>query len=256
MDKETLYLVFPAILISFFIFIAVIFSLIFDISFLAIFLLSTVFTLCCLCGIYFYRKNKCILSDEEKIIENDITSGIRSVSLVLKEKGSVFYWKYLSEYQGYESAGKENISNHITQWNLEIIRHIEMEQFQNLCQQYLNLCGVKAEQVDSEEQGGVDLKIYKPSYSKEKPVAIALCRVTSNSEISVNILMELIGTMATAHVKTSFIFTNGHFSNEALQFAAKNKVIRLIDGENLLNKIEKLSEENKQYLLSRVTGNK
>jgi len=256
MDKETLYLGIPTIALGCSIFLGVVVSSLFGVSLLMAFFVSVVFTLLIICCTYFYRKKNSLLSAEEKEIEDIISASVRKGYHSIEEKISAIYWRfnYKPDYSNHSSNNTTH--DYLAEWNIEIIRNIELKKFIDLCESFLILSGIKVKRTKSGVDRGVDLKIYKPSYSLTKPVAIGQCKVQYNSKIEVKYLMELIGIMADFEVNTSFFFTNSEFSQDAIEFAATNDVIRLFDGEKLLEKIKKLPEQKRQFLFDKIIGDK
>lgn len=141
------------------------------------------------------------------------------------------------------------------EWNIDIIRNIEQKKFVELCRYYFMFSGLKAEQIESEVEDSADLKIYKPSLSETRPVAIAQCVADKNVPVEVMPLMELLGEMADYKVNTSFFLTNNQFSQTAIEFVASNSVIKIIDGEKILEKIIKLPEQKRRQLHIKIIGN-
>lgn len=250
MNKEELYLIVPPIILGFFIFICVIVSLIFNISFVGIILISIVITTSLIGGIYYYRKNNNILSSTEKNMESIVLDHYQQVYDYFEDQILSLHRRITYDPEKMAAGSNYLSGDLLVEWSAESIKELDLKRFKILCGGFLKFHGLNA--VAATEADGIDFKIIKPTYSQTKPVAIVQSMIGDNGDIGMDKLQQLIEVMAAFGVKTAFLFTNGQFAADALAFAAKNKGIRLFDGKTISDKIQKLTEQQKQALLNEI----
>lgn len=262
MDREEIYLLFPAVILGFFVFLCVILSLMFGISFMTAFPISAVLTGSILVGLYLYRKKNGLSGVIESDLENMFRKSKDMVHDYFEDKYSSIYWKYHEKPVQTDDAGEEENEIGVNflaggdkpfDWNVEVIKNVEREKFKDLCEHFLRLSGVVVQAADSAKIGGADLGVYKPAYSQTQPIAIVLCSVSDEAAIGIGELKKLVKAMSASRVKAAFFFTNNQFDQDVIEFVQKNSVIRLFDGDKLIEKIVKMSDEKKQFLLEKIS---
>jgi len=109
MDKEDLYLFFPAVALGLFIFISVILSLIITIPLIVLLTLSATITLFMIGGAYFYRKKNNLLSVEEQNLEDTIKKSFNAVYQYFEEKISLLALKFNYQPRNYDDNSNDFI---------------------------------------------------------------------------------------------------------------------------------------------------
>lgn len=79
--------------------------------------------------------------------------------------------------------------------------------------------------------GGIDLLL-----SKDGEHHIVQCKQWRNSKVGVAVVREMFGVLKASSAKTVYIVSSGHFTKEAIAFAAVQP-ITLINGDELLSSI-------------------
>jgi len=137
-------------------------------------------------------------------------------------------------------------------WSLELIKSLEWRYFEELCSEYYKEKGYETKLTRFGADGGVDINLYKESYSLNKPYGIVQCKAWNTNKIGVKPIRELYGVMAAEQTPLGIFITSGAFTIEAKDFS-KNKNLKLISGIELLNLIKVMPEKSKQKLLDKIT---
>jgi restriction system protein len=172
----------------------------------------------------------------------------------ISEKNLSRNYKYTNNYvTDSTSTNVENelkVKNKI--WSLELIKSLEWRYFEELCSEYYKEKGYETKLTRFGADGGVDINLYKESYSLNKPYGIVQCKAWNTNKIGVKPIRELYGIMAAEQTPLGIFITSGVFTIEAKDFS-NNKNLKLISGIELLNLIKVMPEKSKQKLLDKIT---
>jgi len=134
------------------------------------------------------------------------------------------------------------------QWTEELLKRLEWRRFQELCAAYFEALGFRADLANAGAGGGISL--YVEGY--ERASVFVQCRPWSAHRIGIKPVRELRGAMTSANVGEGVLVTSGKFTQEARDFAGKEK-ISLVDGAELLGNITSLVPEKALGLLELAT---
>lgn len=137
------------------------------------------------------------------------------------------------------------------EWSLELIQSIEWKQFEDLCQRFYEVKGIRSECTPLGPDGGIDVRLYQDDSGRA--TAIVQCKAWGDSYVGVKPIRELLGVMVHEKVGKAFFMTSGKYSDEAKAFAAPNR-ITLIDGKMFLAMLLRLPEATRQQLLAFSTA--
>ena len=163
-----------------------------------------------------------------------------------------------SAEKDFYKAGKEtsqlNQSNlgKPEEWSKELINALEWKRFEELCSEYFNAKGYKAKVTRQGADGGIDIHLFKESYSLTKAFGIVQCKAWNSYKVGVKPVRELYGVMSAEHAPLGVFVTSGSYTKEAEEFS-KGKHLKLISGDSLLELIQALSKEKQQTLLRKIT---
>lgn len=139
-------------------------------------------------------------------------------------------------------------------WSVELLKRLDWRRFGDICTAYFEAAGFEARTMRFAADGGIDMHLHARSDNsgpEKTPIAVH-CKSWNVYTIGLNKVRELRGAMGDA-VEEGVFVTSGTFTEEAKLFARKNR-IRLIDGAELLHKIDaELGAERSTALLARVT---
>ena len=147
-------------------------------------------------------------------------------------------------------VGSPPVKTKPTEWNLDLLRELEWKRFEDVCQQFYALKGIKSETTPLGPDGGIDIRLFQDDAGK--PTSIVQCKAWGERNIGIKPVRELLGVMAHEKVEKAFFMASGNFTDEAKTFAQSNR-ITLINGEMLLTMIQRLSELDRQALLAFAT---
>ena len=85
-----------------------------------------------------------------------------------------------------------------------------------------------------------------------QPVAVIQCKAWSN-KVGVKPVRELLGVMTAKQVQRGIFVTTSDYTGEAKEFASGVAGLELIDGYNLLERIQVLSPDKRASLLETAT---
>jgi len=151
---------------------------------------------------------------------------------------------------GQEAAN--NKTDKTNKWSIDLINSLEWKRFEELCLNYFREKGYKAEVTRQGADGGVDINLFKDSYSMSKPFGIVQCKAWKTYKVGVKPVRELFGVMAAEGAPLGVFITSGDYTKEAREFSA-DKHIKLMNGTELLRQITELPESGRIGLLDRVT---
>lgn len=137
-----------------------------------------------------------------------------------------------------------------TEWSIELLRDLEWKRFEDVCQKFYALKGIKSETTPLGPDGGIDIRLYQDG--ADKPTSIVQCKAWGERNVGIKPVRELLGVMAHEKIEKAFFMASGNFTDEAKAFAQSNR-ITLINGEMLLAMIRRLTEGERRTLLAFAT---
>lgn len=135
------------------------------------------------------------------------------------------------------------------EWTIELVRDLEWKRFEDVCQKFYALKGIRSETTSLGADGGVDIRLYQDDSGK--PTSIVQCKAWGRY-VGVKPIRELLGVMAHEKIEKAFFMASSQFTDEAKAFAKTNR-ITLIDGAMLVAMIKRLSDAQRQALLAFAT---
>lgn len=138
-----------------------------------------------------------------------------------------------------------------SRWSLDLIRAIEWKRFELLCAGYFEELQFRAETARGGPDGGIDVRLFTDA--SRHPAIIVQCKAWRTVPVGVATVREMLGVMTAAGVKEAVIATSGTFTADARSFAM-GREITLIDGEDLLGKLQDLAPERQRSLLEFSTN--
>lgn len=136
-----------------------------------------------------------------------------------------------------------------TEWSISLLRDLEWKRFEDVCQQFYTLKGIKSETTQLGADGGIDIRLYQDGSGK--PTSIVQCKAWGRY-VGVKPIRELLGVMAHEKIEKAFFMASSRFTDEAKAFAKTNR-ITLIDGEMLVAMVKRLPDTQQQALLAFAT---
>ncbi|MGI9274159.1 MAG: restriction endonuclease [Endozoicomonas sp.] len=130
---------------------------------------------------------------------------------------------------------------------LKHLREMDWKRFEILCRDYFVAKGHQARLTDIGADGGIDVIVYQPSEKGNQQKTYVQCKAWSQQKVGVKAVRELYGVMAADGVRSGVFMTTSDFTGDARVFARENN-LQLISGEELLQRISKLSREKQQQL--------
>jgi len=138
-------------------------------------------------------------------------------------------------------------------WSLELINKLEWKRFEELCANYFSAKGYRAEVSRQGADGGIDIFLYKDSYSETAVFGIVQCKAWNTYKVGVKPVRELFGVMAAEKAPLGVFITSGVYTQEALNFS-EDKPLKLLTGKSVLKLIESLPEDEQKSLLKHITS--
>jgi restriction system protein len=135
-------------------------------------------------------------------------------------------------------------------WTPELLKQLEWRRFVEVCAAYFEALGFRADLAHAAADGGVSINLY-PQGSASAAI-IVQCRPWSAYHVGIKPVRGLQGAMIAASVPEGVMVTSGKFTQEARDFAGKER-ISLIDGAELVAKIAALLPETALALLKYAT---
>ncbi len=136
-------------------------------------------------------------------------------------------------------------------FSTDLLHELEWKRFEQLVEGYFALSGWTTRPNRPGADGGVDVHLFRPD--QQKAAAVVQCKAWNAYTVGVKPVRELFGVMAADGVPEGFFVTTGDYTSEARSFAA-GKPMTLIDGRDLLKRIESLPPESQADLYARVTA--
>ncbi len=153
---------------------------------------------------------------------------------------------------GYSIASYSEDEKFVPNWSIELIRSLDEEQFVQLCIGYFEEKCYQARTVSLYDADEIDVWLFKDSYSKEKPFGLIKCwhqKAIPVEQKDVNGVMDIISKN---QIPFGAFITAGNISNTVPRNL--NKQLRLIDGLNLLELINKLPVIRNQRLQTKISN--
>ena len=138
-------------------------------------------------------------------------------------------------------------------WSLELIQAIEWKRFEDVCQKFYELKGIRSECTPLGPDGGIDIRLFQDDNQPQIATAVVQCKAWGNSFVGVKPIRELLGVMVHEKIGKAFFMTSGSYSDEAKGFAVPNR-ITLIDGKMLLAMFNRLPDVQRLALLDFATA--
>jgi restriction system protein len=135
-------------------------------------------------------------------------------------------------------------------WSLELLQSIEWKRFEDLCQKFYEVKGIRSECTALGPDGGIDIRLFQEGF--DRATAIVQCKAWGGSFVGVKPIRELLGVMVHEKVQKAFFMTTGKYSDDAKNFAAQHP-ITLIDGSMFLVMLSRLPEQARNSLLAFAT---
>ena len=135
-------------------------------------------------------------------------------------------------------------------WTLELLRSLEWKRFEDLCNAYSQIRGLRTETTNLGADGGVDIRIHHRKSGAL--MGVVQCKAYG-SDIGVRFIRELAGVMASEKVAHGVFITTSGFTKDAVEFAEKNGII-LLDGPGFLRELRSLSDNDQKRLLDLATS--
>lgn len=136
------------------------------------------------------------------------------------------------------------------EWSLELLKAIDQKRFEFLCAAYFETLGFRPELSLKDPGGCVDIRLY--SASELRPGILAQCRAWSTHPAGMMEVRELVAVMTFERVEEGALVVAGTFSKDARDYAQARNVL-LIDGADLLGKINGLDRAKREDLLAYTT---
>jgi restriction system protein len=135
-------------------------------------------------------------------------------------------------------------------WTPALLKHLDWRRFEELCAAYFEALGFTAQVSAPRASGNVDISLC-PAGSTT-PRTLVRCEPWNAYRIGIKPVRELRAAMTSAGLGEGVLLSASSFTQEAVAFAAKEK-IDLIDGARLLSKLEALAPEKSLALLKFTT---
>lgn len=130
-------------------------------------------------------------------------------------------------------------------WDNTVLPSIEWKRFEIVTREFLRMAGYEAQETNTGADGGVDIRITKPTVEGFK--GVVQCKAWNTYKVGVKPVRELFGIMAAERISYGMVITSGGFTAEAEEFATGK--MKLISGTRFLELIYKLPQEKQEWLL-------
>jgi restriction system protein len=148
---------------------------------------------------------------------------------------------------GVDGSGGRS-KRHNGQWTEELLKRLEWRRFEELCAAYFEALGFRADLAHS--GAGAEIDLYVEGH--ESATVVVQCKPWSAYRVGIKPVRELRGAMTSANIGEGVLVTSGKFTQEARDFAGKEK-ISLVDGAELVRNITALVPEKAHALLELAT---
>ena len=137
------------------------------------------------------------------------------------------------------------------QFSSALLRELEWKRFEQLVEGFFEKSGWETRPNRIGADGGVDVHLIRQG--QPGIAGVVQCKAWNAYTVGVKPIRELFGVMAADRVPEGFFVTTGDYTSEARSFAF-GKPMTLIDGSDLLNRLESLTPEAQTDLYARVTS--
>jgi len=122
---------------------------------------------------------------------------------------------------------------------LKKLKYLSWDDFELLTMELFSKMGWKVQGNEKKgADGGVDIWMYKKSFSKKDISAIVQCKRYEDAFVTIKVIREMYGLMHEHQVDEAYIVTTSRFTKECHPFV-EGKKMTLIDGKTLVKLIEK-----------------
>jgi restriction system protein len=135
-------------------------------------------------------------------------------------------------------------------WTPALLKHLDWRRFEELCAAYFEALGFTTRISPPRASGNVDISVCPEGSAT--PAILVRCEPWNAYRVGIKPLRELRAAMTAAGLGEGVLLSASSFTQEAVAFAAKEK-IELIDGASLLFKLEALAPEKSLALLKFTT---
>jgi restriction system protein len=135
-------------------------------------------------------------------------------------------------------------------WTAQLLKQLEWRRFEELCAAYFQALGFRTNIAQSGPDGAVDIHLV--AEGAQTASIVVQCKAWDAYRVGIKAARELRSAMASAKAGEGVLLTSGRFTQEAVDFARKEN-IQLIDGADLLAKIDALLPEKALALLDLAT---
>jgi restriction system protein len=146
-----------------------------------------------------------------------------------------------------QSAARRRVDT--AQWTPELLKKLEWRRFEELCAAYFEALGFRADLAGAGAEGSV-LNLYEQG--SQSASIIVQCKPWTAYRVGIKPVRGLQSAMSSAKVVEGVLVTSGKFTQEARDFAVREK-ISLIDGTELVEKLAALVPEKALALLEFAT---
>lgn len=134
-------------------------------------------------------------------------------------------------------------------WTPELLKRLEWRRFEELCAAYFEALGFRADLAAASADGG-SISLYQQG--AENASILVQCEPWNAHRVGIKPVRGLRGAMSSGNFGEGVVVTSGKFTQEARDFAGKEK-ITLVDGAELVGKIGELLPEKALALLKTAT---
>lgn len=143
-----------------------------------------------------------------------------------------------------------NLKSTFSEWTIELLSSIEWRRFEELCTRMFESKGFTCKTQSHGADEGIDIHLY---FGKETLTLDRIVQCKSwKKKVPVEPMRAFLGTIVSNDAKRGTFVSRGGFTEDALQFAVKNR-IHTIDGQQLLELITNLDPIESRILLERIT---
>jgi restriction system protein len=162
--------------------------------------------------------------------------------------GSGLGWATRGLIGSRQAAARRKIDT--AQWTPELLKRLEWRRFEELCAAYFETLGFRVELARAGADSGAAINLY--AQGSESAAIIVRCSPWNAHRVGIKPVRGLRGVMSSGNVAEGVLLTPGKFTQEARDFAVREK-ISLIDGLELVAKIRALMPEQALALLKCAT---
>ena len=136
-----------------------------------------------------------------------------------------------------------------TELTYELLDQLEWKRVELIVSLYFAETGIRAEGTCIGADGGVDVQLYRPG--EHAPFCYVQCKALG-AKVDVKLVRELFGVMSAAKYTEGVFVTTGRYTQDALNFAARNN-IQAVSGVGFVDRFNQLPCEARSRIISKVT---